>query len=415
MASLPGMIRLIMMTLPQIILSGWAALLLLVALLLVYMQYRRIANMETELYGVAKHSPLRQTQYSLLMGAVGGLVGSIVLSLAGAGLVEEPGAASALLYLWPVSIALGAINPRFLCFAYSATLLSVSYLTIGWPRIDIPSVVGLVAILHMVEALLIWINGASGATPISIGSQYGEAVPGFMLQRFWPVPLVLPLFSIAGGAPLDMPAWWPVLTPGAGLELGAATFGWSLVPVVVTMGYSDLAITAPPDVRVRQSTRSLLIYSGILLALAIAAGHYRPLLWVAAIFCGLGHEAMAVWAGRVQLVGQPYLQRPPKGVAVLDVLPGSPAEAGGLKSGAVIVTVDDFEVHNREQFHEALMAAPAYVSIMYRNGRQLEHCRVPRPAEGLFGFGAILLPEPGERALAKVRRPAFFRWSGLEK
>jgi hypothetical protein len=409
------MLRLIFSTLPQMLLSGWAALLLLLAAVLVYLQYRRIASMETEWYGVAKHAPLWQTQNSLLMGILGGVFGSVVLSLSGVGLVDQPGAASALLYLWPLSIILGALNPRFFCFAYSSSLLSLSHLLTGWPKIDIPSVVGLVAVLHMVEALLIWVSGATCPTPMTIGGSQGEAVPGFMLQRFWPVPLVLPLFSLGAVAPVDMPAWWPLLSPGGGLSTSLGAFGWQLIPVVVTMGYSDLAIAAPPEQRARQSTLSLLAYSGILLLLAVAAGHYPPFLWVAALFSGVGHEAMAVWAGRVQLLGRPYLQRPARGVGVLDVLPGSPAEAGGLKCGAVIVTVDDAEVHTKEQLHEAMMAAPAYVRIMYRHGRQLGHCRLPRPVEGLFGFGAILLPEPGDQAVARVKRPGLFHWLGVER
>ncbi|HLN65616.1 MAG TPA: PDZ domain-containing protein, partial [Symbiobacteriaceae bacterium] len=386
-------------------------MLLLVSVLLVFLQYRRIAVMETELFGVAKHSPLEQTMHSLLMGVLGGVVGSIAMSVAGAGLVDIPGAASALLYLWPVSVLLGALNPRFFCFAYSSTLLSLCYLLTGSPRMDVPAVVGMVAVMHMVEALLIWASGATCATPMSIDSRLDESVPGFMLQRFWPVPFILPVFSTVHVAPLAMPAWWPLLRPDPAL-LGGATLGWQLIPAVVTMGYSDLAIAAPPEVRARQSSRLLLLYSGTLLLLALGSVYFRPLTWVAALFCGFGHEAMAVWSGRAQMLGMPYLRRPAKGVAVLDVLPGSAAAAGGLCSGAVIVTVDDFEVHSRAQLHEALMASPANVRIMWRKGRQLEQCRLPRPAEGLFGFGVILLPEPGDRPLAKLRRPAFFRWSG---
>lgn len=181
------------------------------------------------------------------------------------------------------------------------------------------------------------------------------------------------------------------------------------------MGYSDLAITAPPEERAQRSSLVLLAYAGILLLLAIGAAYYRPLLWVAALFSALGHEAMAVWSGRVQLLGIPFLKRPERGVYLLDVMPGSPVAAGGLESGSVIVTVEDAEVHTREQLHEALLAAPAYVRIMFRNGRQLEYCKVARPPDGLFGFGAILLPEPGELPLARLRRPSFFRRSQLER
>lgn len=415
MASLLEMVRLVLLTFPQVLVSLWALLLLMLALLLVFRQYRRIAAMEQELFGVALHPPGEQTRQSLLVGLFGGIVGSLILSLAGVGLVDVTGAASALLYLWPTAILLGAINPRFLCFAYGGSLLSLSHLIFGWPRIDVPSVMGLVAVLHMVEALMIRASGASCATPMSVAGRRPEPVPGFMLQRFWPVPLVLPLFSDAAGLPLQMPQWWPLLRPDALLMGDAAFYGWSLLPAVVTMGYSDLAITAPPAVRARYSGRVLLAYSGILLVLAVLGAHFRPVLWLAALFSALGHEIMAVWSGRVQLLGIPFLQRPARGVALLDILPGSVAAAGGLRSGSVVLTVEDAEVHSREELHAALLGAPSYVRVMFRNGRQLEHCRVPRPPEGLFGFGAILLPEPGELPLARLRRPSFFRLSRLEK
>lgn len=415
MAPLLRLLRILLATFPQMLLSGGALVLLLAAVLLVLLQYRRVATMEAELFGVAKHSPMAEVQRSFFYGLLGGVIGSLLFSLAGVGLVTAPGTASALLYLWPVSILLGMLNPRFICFAYSATILSLSSLVFGWPRIDVASTIGLVAVLHMVEALLVWISGASCATPMSLHRANSTAIPGFMLQRFWPVPLILPIFSLAGGGLVDMPAWWPLLRPEISLVPGGGVLGWGLLPVVVTMGYSDLAISASPEVRARQSSGVLLAYSALLFLLAVGAAHFRPLAWVAALASGFGHEAMAVWSGRVQLLGVPYLRPPTRGVGVLDVLPGSPAEAAGLRTGAVILMVDDFEVHTRDELHQALMRSPAVIRLQYRTGRQLEQSRLLRPAEGLFAFGAILLPEPGEKPIAKTRRPAFFRWSGLEK
>jgi len=191
--------------------------------------------------------------------------------------------------------------------------------------------------------------------------------------------------------------------------------GWQLMPVVVTMGYSDLAITAPPDQRSRASARLLLIYSGVLFGLAIVTGHYRPLLWIAALFSGFGHEAMAVWSGRVQLLGKPYFERPTTGVGVLDIIPKSLAAIAGLRSGHVIVTVEDYQVDSRYQLHEALMAAPGFVRLMIRDGDGTVHVRVRRPPDGLLGLGVILLPEPGDQAEVKVRRRGILRWAGLEK
>lgn len=410
------MAQYLLKSLPQLLFSIWAILLLLVAAVIVFAQYRRIALTEEELYGLPKRSPLLQTQQALLAGLAGGIAGSMLLAAAGVGLVEMPGATSALLYLWPVSILLGAVNPRLICFAYSATIVSLSHLFFGWPHIDVPSVLGIVAMLHLVEAVLIWVNGAQCPTPLSITTGRGyDPVPGFLLQRYWPVPLVIPLFSWEGTAALHMPGWWPLLRPDSASLLSTVALGWEFLPVVVVLGYSDLAISSPPEARVRQSSSLMLLYSGLLLTLAVLGSYWRPLLWLGVLFSGLGHEAMVVLAGRLQMTGEPYLQRPARGVGILDVLPGSPAALAGLKSGMAIVTVDDFEVQSREQLHEALLSAPAYVSVMYRKGRQLEHCRLPRPVDGLYSFGVIPVPEPGDRALARLRRPAFFRLFGIEK
>lgn len=415
MHSLVSMAQYLLKSLPQLIFSVWAILLLLVAAAIVFAQYRRIALTEAELFGLPKRSPLLQTQQALLAGLVGGIAGSVVLSAAGVGLVQVPDATSALLYLWPVSIALGALNPRLICFAYSATVVSLSHLFFGWPRVDIPSVLGLVAMLHLVEAILIWGNGAACPTPLSFPGKGEEPVPGFLLQRYWPVPLVIPLFSRAGGSAVDMPQWWPLLRPDSATALGSLHLGWELLPVVVVLGYSDLAIASPPEARARQSSGLILLYSGILLALAISGSYLRPLLWVGVLFSGLGHEAMVVLAGRLQMTSQPYLQRPNRGVGILDVLPGSPADLAGLRSGMAILAVDDCEVHSRTELHESLLSAPANVSILFRRGRQLEHCRLPRPSEGFYGFGVIPVPEPGDRALARLRRPGFFRLFGVQK
>lgn len=415
MAWLLDTAQLIVAAFPHLLYGGWAALLLLVAVALVYFQYRRVTGIEAELYGLAKHSALEQTQYALLIGLVGGLVGSIVFLSAGVGLVDVPGSASALLYLWPVSLLLGLVNPRFYCFAYAASVLSLSHLLIGWPRIDVPSVVGLVAILHLVEALLIWVTGDSCATPITLAGSQGETIPGFVLQRYWPVPVVLPVFSAASPLPLDMPGWWPLLTPDPALAVASGPLGWQLLSGVVTMGYSDLAITAPPRRRARQSGLALLTYSLSLMILAVGAGHFRWLMPVAALFCGLGHELMAVWSGRVQLLGLPYLQRATRGVTVLDVLPGSPAASAGMRSGAVILAVDEVEVHSRDQLHEALLSAPANMHMIFRNKRVLQHRRLSRPDKGLLGLGVILVPESGDEPSARFRRPALFRWFGLER
>lgn len=411
MAAFTLLLRLIFARLALFLLDWSALLLLALVVALVFTQYRRIANLEVELYGMAKNRPLRHLADSFIYGVLGGLAISVLASWTGIVLVEVPGTVPLFVWLWPAALILSFLHPRLICLAYAASLLSLSYLLFDYPRVDIPGLVGLVAVLHLVEAFLIWISGDACATPLIFAGRSGEPVGGFQLQRFWPVALVLPM----GGGPADfqvaaMPAWWPVIHPDPALvpELGA--LGVGLFPLVVAMGYGDLAITAPPGQRTRQSARGLVIYSVVLFALAALAGHYRIFLWAAACFSAAGHEILAVGGARTQLRGRPFFARPRRGVGILDVLPGSLAAAAGLVPGSAVVEVYDYKVNTRDELHRALLEAPAKFCLTYRNGWQLESARLPRPEDGLFGFGAILVPEADDSPTVRQRVSRLGRW-----
>lgn len=352
-------------------------------LLLVHWQYRWVAATEVELYGLAKNRPLPQTIDSLILGVVGGVGGSLLAGLGGIALVQPVGAPFSVIYLWPVAVALSLIHPRYICFAYAATLVGLSHLTFGWPAVHLPSLLKLVALLHLVESGLIAAGGAGCATPLLVGSRRGETVAAFQMRRFWPVPLILPVVFTGAGAPAAM-----------------------LAPVVVLMGYGDLAIATPPQARAGRTAAQLMVYSLALLALALLGARWRAALWAGVLFSALAHEWLVLGNLRGQLDGVPFMQRPRRGVGVLDVLPGSPAAHAGLRTGSVILEVSGQPVSCRQDLHHALVDAPSYLRLVYKNGRLLETVRIHRPTEGLVSFGAILLPEPGDPPLVTLRPAA---------
>ncbi|RYD07115.1 hypothetical protein N752_00605 [Desulforamulus aquiferis] len=143
----------------------------------------------------------------------GGVIASYLMLVIGLTL-----SGSGLLYLWPLAILLMLIDARFLCFAYAGGILAFSSLVFGWPNVSVPQVLGLVAILHMVEAFLIYVSGHQGAVPTFIKNTEGKVVGGFALQKFWPIPLTawwwlgrLPCLTAVwvcpSGGPLSREAW----------------------------------------------------------------------------------------------------------------------------------------------------------------------------------------------------------------
>ena len=359
--------------LPGMLLDRWSVLALLLVLFAVYLQYHRLARSEYALYGAVKNDAWWQTGFSLIYGTIGGVLASLILAMTGIAVVAAP--VSPLPFLWPLSLALSLLRPRYLGPAYAACLLSLAALITGWPRIDVASLGALVAVLHLTEGLTVALSAPSCASPVTVWGRDGQAAPGFVLRRFWPVPLVVPVVAA------------PAL-PGAALLF---------VPLVVGMGYSGLAVSSSTAQRARRSGSLLVLYGLVLLGLALLAVRWQPALWLVATFCGAGHEALALWGGRDEVTGLPFLRRPGRGVGVLDVLPGSVADAAGLVSGSVILTVGGVDVRSRADVQRALTGSPSYLEIVYRNGRDLRNCRLPRP-QVAGELGVIWLPEPGDAA-----------------
>lgn len=99
--------------------------------------------------------------FVLLLSLLAGLLGSLLLVLAGIRAEALPAANMLVL-----TVALGLMRPRFICLAYSGSLLCFSSLLFGWPALEVPQVMGLVAILHLVESALVALSGSRGGRPV---------------------------------------------------------------------------------------------------------------------------------------------------------------------------------------------------------------------------------------------------------
>lgn len=406
-------------TIPGIFLSSQSAMMFWLVAGIVFIMYRRVSGQELRRYGMVKMSALRETVNSIVLGLAGGLVGSMLLVFVG---VAFPHNSSDFLWLWGVSLGLALIHSRFMCFAYSGGLISLCYLLLGWPRVHVAAIAALVAVLHVVEAILIRLHGPSAASPVLFRNGEGRTVGGFMLHRFWPVPVSL-ILSVGvpdpGNLPgsVQMPDWWPILKlPGA-----APDALMLLLPVVAGMGYGDLAVTAAPAAKALRTSRNLLVFSIGLLALALLGSHQPGWLWAAAAFSVVGHEAVIRLSAQPEVVGRPHFQRPSAGVRVLDVFPGTSAAAAGLMSGAVIHEVDGTPVNSSADVRDALRLAPRYALLRFSDpGGRTHTRRVERDRDDEFGLGLVLVPDddaPADMVLARgpgpwglVRR-LFARWT----
>ncbi len=408
------LLSLIAQAIPQYLQRLDLLLIVGVVLLMVYTQYARAASVERRLWGFVKRRPAATLLKACALGCLGGVLATLLFVVVGISL-----SAVGIWYLWLLAIALMFIRPRFLCFSYGAGLLALFHLLTGRPELDIPALMALVAVLHLVEAALIYLSGSEGATPVFVRIPGGRVVGGFALQRFWPLPFIaligalVPAEMIQATPGIDMPAWWPIIRP-SGPEAIGMEVAFTLFPVVAALGYSDISITTLPEQKAKRTALSLVGYSVGLLVLAVLAQWGTPFAVAAALFSPLAHEWVIMRARNAEVKGAPSFSGSEP--MVLDVHPDSPAARMGIRTGDVITAVNGTTIRTRRELAEAMEPWSLNPVIEVTNSFTHERRRLSYKGK-IPPLGVILIPEPWMPAHASLSdgRPVaqvLRRWVG---
>ena len=379
--------------LPYAIAFPWPLLLVFVSLLVA----RRRA-VERRVLGQCQAPFWREVAVEAIGGIAAGFAGSLILLYLGITLSTDGFA-----YVFFLALFLMLLDLRYLCFAYAGGLLSLFSLITGLPKLHIPSLLALVAVLHITESLLILVDGDRRALPVYLQRPEGT-VGGYLLQRVWPMPLIC--LSMAMAAPhdsvvyLNNPNWWPLI-PLEAAKSSVNTLVFLALPAAVALGYGDLAMTTTPRRKALRTAGLLGLYSLALLALAVAAVKLPSFAWVAALFAPLGHELVLFTARRMELRGKPAFAQAGNGVTILAVLPNTGAERAGLRPGRVIVRLDGQPVRNKGEFLARLgeSAHPAALVTADPDGLNERDHELRRGGKHL---GLVLAPDPDEPAQVKL-------------
>lgn len=331
-------------------------------------QYHRMARSSLYLFDLPNNLTWRPVLLAIVSGIAGGLFGSVLLIIAGISVAEL-----GITYLWITAAVLLLIRQRFLCFAYAGGLLSLSHLMFGFPEISVAQLMGLVAILHMVEAVLILLSGHREVFPIYIQTKQGQVAGGFNLQKFWPLPIIalmtviIPEQEMLKSA-VAMPAWWPLIKPEFLQATGEPMY--IMVPVVAALGYGDIAVTSYPEDKTRRAALELAMYSIVLFLLAVAAGHLPGLAVLPALFGPLGHEFIIYLGQRRELKGRPLYVQPENGVKVLYVPYNSLLKRAGVRNGDVVLAINGNPVFNRYEVYNLLAETRGRIEIEFLSGKR---------------------------------------------
>ncbi|WP_314590311.1 PDZ domain-containing protein [Paenibacillus terrigena] len=339
---------------------------LYIAIILIVFQYRRQVMLERKLFSVKMHALGDQLIRTLLGGLLAGIGISLVSAFTGMTLTME-----AILLVWFVALILMLFRVRFLCLAYAVGVLGVlQFIADRFPdweltgfagsvlttlrSLDIPALAALVALLHLAEAILIRLQGAKFASPLFVEGKRGKLVGGYQMQSYWPVPLFLMIPSQTVGSVLP----W---TPFFGGE--AWTNGWMLMAFPVVIGFSEWTQSRLPQEKAKQSSFWLMVYSIVLLGLAFAAGLWSPLMLIAALFAIAMHEWIYWYSTKEEAERSPLYVHDDRGLHILAVIPGTPAQVLGIEPGEIVHKVNGVAVRTKEELHQALRANPAFCKL----------------------------------------------------
>ncbi|SKA88078.1 PDZ domain (Also known as DHR or GLGF) [Caloramator quimbayensis] len=342
-------------------------------------QYRKFVALQQNIYGgLTKQSTKELVTTSVLFGIISGLIGTIITTTFGVTFYKANG----LSYLILLSLLLMLISPRYVCLSYSGGILSLFVLILSAflsssrvyssflynlynaLEFDVPALMAIIAVMHFMESVLMWLDGGRGAVPVFM-KQGEEIVGAFIMQRFWIIPIILYFFVSKNydmSGVVTTPEWWPLIkSPQLGDFAKDAVF--MATPLIAMLGYSDFAVTTITQKKVKRSAIGLSIFSITLLVLSFLATKFYVFNYVAALFAPLAHEGLILYERYKEKHGIPLYKKRDDGIIVLDTMPNSPAESMGLKPGDVIMSINNKEVREITDVDEIFNEYPSFLWV----------------------------------------------------
>lgn len=383
--------------------------------ILVLMLYKKGSSIEKAMLG--EEIPVKDKVLgSIFNGLFGGMIASVLVVTLGVTIQINTGnttwSSSGILYIWIVALLLSMIDPRYLCFSYAGGIVALVHLLTGFPDVNVPGLMALVGLLHLVESFLIWLDGHSNAVPVFIKRKDGIIVGGFVMNRMWPVPMVI-LTAIMqmslGDGFVHMPNWWPIIKHSAAL-INGNNLAYIIAPIPVILGYGDMAITSTPEARCKSTAMKLSIYSIILILIAVMSSRVYFLQYIAAIFAPVAHELIILLGKNEEEKGEAFFKASEVGLKILYCLKNTPAYMMKLEPGDIILKINNNKVENETQLAEFLYTRPSFIwmDILKHNGEK-KIAEYRDYQNGIRSLGALVVPKNSELyfEISKGRGPIY--------
>lgn len=376
------------------------ALMLIIIGIVFYVKNRRIAIMQKMTIGESLDSPLELTLSQIVLGILAGAIGSIILTILGITFSENSG----IEFVFMASILLMFYRPRFVCFSYSSAVLGALSIIITliskfvgqkfFLSINILSLISFVGVIHIIEGLLVMIDGSRGAVPVFTKKE-DNIIGGFSLNRYWALPIaVIIIFrgqgSLISSVAINTPTWWPLINRTETVAmLSSAVI--SSIPFYGMVGYSSVTFTKEKKKKALYSGIGIFIYGASLLAVAQLAnlGVVGQILVI--IYTPLAHEFMLKHQRDKENKNTFLYVSDDEGISVLEVAPSSPAFEVGIRRGDKILEINGQKIESEGEVFKIVRdnIFKLTIKIRTKTGNIVEYLVQPRNKR----LGMLLVPK----------------------
>ncbi|MDD2446276.1 MAG: PDZ domain-containing protein [Tissierellia bacterium] len=299
---------------------------------------------------VDKVSPLFSSLNSTFYGAIGGVIATV-----GFIYLEVVVVPMDFFFILLISVLISFINTRFMCIAYSGSIICLVNHLFGIPHINTNDIMLMVSTFHIVESVLIFLNGNRGKAPAYF-EKNGEFVGGFNIHRFWPLPFVI---FIGDG----------LIKP---------------IALMAVLHYGDFTLTYPRR-KILVSSIVLLIYGFLLLIMIkIKLPSIIPPLYAL-----VGHEFIVYINELKEKSRVPIYTNGNKGVRVIDVSKRGIAKDIGINTGDIIVSINELTVNNSKDIEEIEYLSNKYWKINYFSSRKGLNTKVYQGNKKSLGISVV--------------------------
>ncbi|WP_394903327.1 signal protein PDZ [Clostridium butyricum] len=342
---------------------------LLALLVIFYFKNKKRAAMQKMIVGGSVESAIELTLSQFVFGVFGGIIGSVILNLCGVVFNEN----CRIEILFFTSIILMAIKPSLVCFSYSASVLGAISIILkiygmissdvnytNYFNLDILYIMIFVGVMHVVEGILVSLDGHRGAVPILIKKE-NEILGGYSLKRYWILPLAIMIMAnmndLYGGfnnvSLNDIPAYWTLFKSQDQIDLLRSIF-ISLLSFYAVVGYSSVTYTRTKREKAVSSGIHISIYGVLLILVAQAAriGLLGEIFVV--IFAPVAHEFMLKIQRNKEMKRQPKFISDENGLVILEIGNNFKLKDFNMDINSKIISVNNESLNSERDIYSIL-------------------------------------------------------------